>query len=347
MVKIDSWSLPTNTNGEPRLEISNLSLTVDDTNTNTKLSTLLDRTKTVIQDQVEIKSVSGISMMGAEQKAQKDENGRDGWLFEKSETGTAKFNYYFYSDGSHPFQLSTLNNVYMTVSIDRYDNIASVPFIVVYTKPLGDGNDSYPGFYKSKILYTIDSTKKISVGEIVNLYCIADPKLNNGLRSIQLETITTTGTASPTEEIRFLTVHSDSASLINTKILVSDVGYSLNNEIERHISLKSNINVDTLSYINASWASGAFTTPFNVSDASKVRIYGNIGTTDILQIQYASELDAGTGLYDWIYSNDTVPIATINGSICIDFFLDCPPKFIRLQNNSVSARSVSIRVVKH
>jgi hypothetical protein len=105
-------------------------------------------------------------------------------------------------------------------------------------------------------------------------------------------------------------------------------------------------NQDVLSFTSPTWASGDYSDIFDCASASKIRLYGNVETTDTLQIQYASAVD-GAGVYDWINATDTIPITTIDGSICIDMVIDCPPPFIRIKNNSVSSQSVSLRVVKH
>ena len=102
---------------------------------------------------------------------------------------------------------------------------------------------------------------------------------------------------------------------------------------------------DILSFTSPTWASGSYSDIFNCASASKIRIYGSVATTDTLQIQYASALDGS--VYDWINATDTLPITTIDGSICIDMVIDCPPPFIRIKNNSASTQSVSLRVVKH
>jgi len=189
----------------------------------------------VKNDKVKLTSPSGISVYADSQTPTVDEDDRDGWLFKKAGSDTAKFNYYFYGTGSHPFSLSSLKNVNVTCSIDKYDDSASLPFIVVYTKMTGVGDSG--AWYKSKIAYTLTSSDKIITGELVNLYCLENPNLNNGLRDIKLTNLVTTGTADPSEEILTISVQSDSGSLINSKILVSNVGYNLNDEIKRNIKL--------------------------------------------------------------------------------------------------------------
>ena len=124
----------------------------------------------------------------------------------------------------------------MTCSIDKYDNISSVPFVVVYTK-MDALTPNAGAWYKSKIAYTISGTDKIVAGELINLYCLENPKLDNGLRDIKLTNLITTGAADPSEEIFTISVHSGSESLINTQILVQNVGYNLNDEIKRNIKL--------------------------------------------------------------------------------------------------------------
>ena len=112
-----------------------------------------------------------------------------------------------------------------------------------------------------------------------------------------------------------------------------------------NLQVNTNNKQDILSFENASWTSGTFSDVFDCSNSSKIRLYGNIQTTDTLQLQYASSVSGG--VYDWIFSNETVPITTIDGSICIDMLIDCPPPYIRIKNNSATNQSVSLRVVKH
>jgi len=195
------------------------------------------RVNTCIKDdKVKLTSPNGIIVRGGEQAPIADEDDRSGWLFKKAASDTAKFNYYFYGTGSHPFSLSSLKNAFMTCSVDKYDNISSVPFVVVYTK-MDALTPNAGAWYKSKIAYTISGTDKIVAGELINLYCLENPKLDNGLRDIKLTNLITTGAADPSEEIFTISVHSGSESLINTQILVQNVGYNLNDEIKRNIKL--------------------------------------------------------------------------------------------------------------
>ena len=121
-------------------------------------------------------------------------------------------------------------------SVDTWSNSASVPFIVVYSVPTGSGDAG--AWYHSKRTYSINtSNHKILCGEHINLYCMSKPELKNDNRYIELETYSSEGDNLDTEAILAVSLHSDSGSAINTKILVSHAGYNLGNEIHRHIKL--------------------------------------------------------------------------------------------------------------
>ena len=203
---------------------------------NQNLKNLVHKTKLVNQDKVKLTSPTAVSVYQDSTPPIADEDDRDGWLFKKV-AAADKFNYYVYATGSHPLPLSSLNNVSMTCHIDTFTNSSSIPFIVVYTKATGTGDAG--SWYKSRIAYALSSTNKVLAGEPVNLYCLNNPDLNNGCRDMELTSVITLGTADPSEEILTITAHSDSASPINTKILVSHIGYKLNNEITRNIALIS------------------------------------------------------------------------------------------------------------
>ena len=128
-----------------------------------------------------------------------DPDDRKGWLSEKSAGDATKFNYYMY----------------------------------------GSTASSHPGtWYHSRRSYSINtSNQKIIVGEHINLYSGDKPDFKNNNRSIPLESITDTGDCLDSEVINTISVHSDSSSLIGTRILVSDMGWNLGHEIKRNIKL--------------------------------------------------------------------------------------------------------------
>jgi len=165
-----------------------------------------------------------------------DGNNRLGWLYKKTIANADKFNYYFYSQGSHPVLLGDLRSLVADVAIDNWQSSASVPFFVIYTKPTGVGDSG--AWYHSRVAYAVDSSKNILLGEHINLYCINKPKCtHNGNRDVELTTVINTGECLPTEEILTIALHSDSAAPINTQVLVSNLGYELNNNNQVYFNL--------------------------------------------------------------------------------------------------------------
>ena len=200
-----------------------------------KLCELVNHDKQ-LHDKVKLTSPSGISVYADSSPAPvSDPDERQGWLFEKIAADSSKFNYYMYSQGSHAFTLADLKSVFMTGAIDHWTNTSSCPFVVVYTKMTGSGDAG--SWYKSRVAYSLSSSEKIVPGELVNLYAKNNPHLKNSLRDIPLTQETLTGTGADTEEILTISIQSDSASAISTKILVSNMGYKLNAEVHRNISL--------------------------------------------------------------------------------------------------------------
>ena len=165
-----------------------------------------------------------------------DNNGREGWLYTKT-TGAEKFNYYLWTQGSHAITLGRLHTIYMVASIDTYTNGSSVPFIVVYTKPTGVGDAAV--WYHSKIVHAIDSSQIIMLGEKIQLYShTLPPNAFYGYRQVPLNVVIKDGDALNTEEILYITLHSDSSGADNTQILVSDFGFETNHQNKIDIRLK-------------------------------------------------------------------------------------------------------------
>ena len=194
---------------------------------------------TTHRDQVKLTSASGVAVHGGETVPTADGDDRSGWLFEKtaSDATSSKFNYYVYahSASSHTFTVANLNSIHLTCSVDNYQNSGSVPFIVVHTKPTGI-NDA-ESWYHSKRAYTLAvDSYVVLAGEHINLYALAAPAFNNTHRSLPLTSAVTDGDYADTEEILYISVHSDSSALVNTQILVTDVGYTLGS-IHRNIKL--------------------------------------------------------------------------------------------------------------
>lgn len=164
-----------------------------------------------------------------------DDDNRNGWLFKKTVADASKFNYYFYGECNRPLTLGDLKGMNAIIAIDRYDNTASIPFFVVYTKMTGVGDAG--AWYHSKRAYAFDNTEDLQLGELCEVYSGIKPAYK-GYRQIQLKAEVNTGDLESTEEIYTMTIQSDSASAINTKILVQSVGFDAK-DISRNIELSS------------------------------------------------------------------------------------------------------------
>lgn len=193
-------------------------------------------TEVVNNDKVKLSSAGGIAVMADSSPALTvDNDDRSGWLHTKA-GGSEKFNLYIYSNigSSHQFTLGDLKTVYMCCSVDVWNNTASVPFINIYTKPTGSGDAEV--WHHSRITYSINmSNQKIIAGQHINLWCKNRPELRNENRYLELETKSTNGDGLDSEELLYVVLGSDSASVDGTKILISEGGYNLNDEIKRNI----------------------------------------------------------------------------------------------------------------
>lgn len=207
-----------------------------------KISNNLLHTKShnvINNDKVKISSSGGIAVIADSSPSPSvDLDDREGWCWEKVSSDASKFNYYMYGStgSSHSWTLGDLKSSHVCCSVDKWDNGASVPFIVIYTAMTGSGDAG--SWYHSRRSYSLNtSNHKILVGEHINLYSGIKPELPNNNRNIPLEVVVDTGDCDDSEVISAISIHSDSDALLGTKILVSNMGYNLNNEIKRNIKL--------------------------------------------------------------------------------------------------------------
>jgi hypothetical protein len=86
-----------------------------------------------------------------------------------------------------------------------------VPFFVLYTKPKGDGSDA-AAWYHSRHAYSLHlPSNLVRAGEKCLWYCLNEPREKfNGARQIPLRTRTDTGTYDASNEVLYMTIHSDS-----------------------------------------------------------------------------------------------------------------------------------------
>ena len=151
-----------------------------------------------------------------------DENERQGWLY-KSIAANTKFNLYFYGQGvKDAMTLEHLRGVSAVVSIDAISNNLSLPFFVIYTKP--DAITPNQSWYKSKILGTFKNDSLLYPTEKIQMYLDKVPETQFGYRNVKTVK-SVEGSALKTEEVMYITLHSNSAAPIGTQILVSDFTY--------------------------------------------------------------------------------------------------------------------------
>tara|TARA_R110002072_G_scaffold1773_6_gene14561 strand:- start:7627 stop:8310 length:684 start_codon:yes stop_codon:yes gene_type:complete len=169
-----------------------------------------------------------------------DPNDRLGWLFKKDIAGTGKFNYFFYGEGNKAITLDDLTSLNAIMTVDTYTNTSSLPFFIVYTKPTGVGDAGAPSFpYHSKITYSLTANEHINLGESIQAWSINKPPNHPGKRFVEFNTKTVLGTGLGTEEIWYITLHTDSAAAVGTQILTQEVGYSALDDINIRLNLKS------------------------------------------------------------------------------------------------------------
>ena len=178
-------------------------------------------------------STAALSVIGGEQTPVVDPNDREGWLFTKAAADTAKFNYYFYSQGNKAITLQDMTTLIADVTVDNYQAINSIPFFVAYTKPTGV-NDAGLWFH-SKIAYTMNLDQTILLGESVRFYAGSEPSDSeiDNKRLINCNTKIVTGDALGNEEILTISFHSDSASGLGTQILVSKLGIDFYKSVKK------------------------------------------------------------------------------------------------------------------
>jgi hypothetical protein len=158
-----------------------------------------------------------------------------GWYYKNLVNGQVS-QIYFYSYLNPAMSVAgrqfvyTLADITMSYCVVRLLAVNSAEGLVtlgIYTRPTGSG-DAVPGFFKSRKVYNIPTTAKLTQGMEVMLYWGIEPnlKLHPGVARIQLQLASTTGAALGTEQLAFLSLNTDSASLAgNSEYVVSAAGF--------------------------------------------------------------------------------------------------------------------------
>ena len=209
------------------------------TTAHTKLDTIAANTFVKHADQVNSTNAGITAIIGAEEAPIFDDNGREGWGFNKIAVGSNKFNWYFYGAGNTLTTIGDLKSISCILSVDSYTATNSLPFFVVYSKPTGVGDASW---YKSSITYQLSAGEKIHLGEEIQAWSGVKPTKQSNRRMVEFNAVSTNtlGVDTSIEELYSIAVHSDSGAGVGTKMLVKQVGFDLytgDNKIERRINL--------------------------------------------------------------------------------------------------------------
>jgi hypothetical protein len=165
----------------------------------------------------------------------------EGWYYKNLVNGQVS-QLYFYSylnpamsvaGRQFTYTLADITMSYCVVRLLAVNSAEGLATLGIYTRPTGSG-DAVPGFFKSRKVYNIPSTAKLTQGMEVMLYWGVEPnlKLHPGVSRIQLQLATTVGTAAGTEQLAFLSLNTDSAALAgNAEYIVSAAGFQYAGEL--------------------------------------------------------------------------------------------------------------------
>jgi hypothetical protein len=165
----------------------------------------------------------------------------EGWYYKNLLNGQVS-QLYFYSYLNPAFlvaarqfayQLNDITMSYCVVKLIAVNSTEGLVTLGIYTRPTGSG-DAIPGFAKSRKVYNIPSTAKLTQGMEVMLYWGLEPslKLHPNVARIQLQLASTIGPALGTEQLAFLSLNTDSATLAgNAEYVVSAAGFQYGAEL--------------------------------------------------------------------------------------------------------------------
>jgi hypothetical protein len=191
-------------------------LNTKDTLTHSKLDDIILNTNSMDKDgfgQAYLFSNDGINIRADSSCViQNDPNYRDGWNMVNEVAGT-KFNLYFFDGSQQEISLAEMTSIYFKGFINRYQDIQSMPYLQIYTKPTGVGDAG--SFYHSRINYEYDDDSIIGIGEECVFYANEEPTFAFSNRTIPLNNKIVVGEALPAEEILFLVCASSSTATQN------------------------------------------------------------------------------------------------------------------------------------
>jgi hypothetical protein len=138
-------------------------------------------------------------------------NGNFGWYFKNTNSGSSRKINWYIAPKSTTMTVSDLKGLYLEFFNVAMTNASDMPFIAVYTKPTGV-NDA-ASWYKSRRFYTFSGSPTANTRYLgfANLGAASPNTYNTSLLNMGVGT--TTGTFASTEEIIFISIVSNSASL--------------------------------------------------------------------------------------------------------------------------------------
>lgn len=165
----------------------------------------------------------------------------EGWYFKNTGASQpSQVYYYSYTNQAlqvpacqYAYQLNSISCGYAVVRLLSINATLGLPTLAIYTRPTGSG-DAFPGYYKSKKVYSIPSTAKLTQGMKVMIWWGIQPslKLHSDVARIELELSSTTGTAAGTELLAYLTVNTDSAALAgNAEYILGAAGFEFGDSL--------------------------------------------------------------------------------------------------------------------
>jgi len=263
----------------------------------------------------------------------------DGWGVINTVAGT-KINWYFYADIDDRFNrtLGSLNDMFFSaLSLGT-----SQPFIVVFTKPLGDGNDA-GSFFRSRLVYNV--TNPIYTGSV--LYYLNEKPVNlKNYPTQELVAGTVQGNALETEEILYISLHTNSAAAIGTvQMAISGFGYifegqdnptvytlrsitELQQEIKGEVSIDGSVDANVSGTVSVDGSSVNALVSGNVTvDSGSIDVSGSsvsissgfidvTGTVDVGNtVNVTGTLDVGNQISGFATETTLSSISTDVGSI--------------------------------
>ena len=180
--------------------------------------------------QVKIGTPGAASVYGGEEAPIVDAAGRVGWSFVKdgASPAAAKINWYVGPAANETISYSQLSAYWSIITIDDFTDGASLPWLQIFTKPKGDGNDA--SWYRSKLDLQLAPRELVRPGERVCIYWgkhhpPAD-KLD-GARLIHLHQTLTGPAILPDDKIFLMPLATDSGAT-SVGLCAETIAYELN-----------------------------------------------------------------------------------------------------------------------